>query len=236
MPAFINAPQTCSTDGPRGVGRPVEQAQHRDGVLGRRSGGHARLRRPETVARLRFEVAGTQVGGVERGMVVGQRGVAFGEPFGVVERRDVRAAGLVHRAEQALGAFLVDAGDPHGVGDDRPRIVGLAGRAVLHRVERRRRPPPRCRACACAPGRGTCRRRTPSGRGPPGREPRHPRRPRASRLSRARRPSPVVKSSAPRPSARCWCWLVVVMVSAPPGRQVRTRSHERVLLPMPSRP
>ena len=45
--------------GPCGVGGPVEQAQHRDGVLGRRSSGHARLRRPESVARLRFEVAGT---------------------------------------------------------------------------------------------------------------------------------------------------------------------------------
>ena len=55
---------------------------------------------PRLSRRFRFEVAGTQVGGVERGMVVGQqRGVAFGEPFRVVER-ETGAAGLVHRAQQ----------------------------------------------------------------------------------------------------------------------------------------
>ena len=55
-----------------------------------------------------------------------------------MERRDLSAAGMVHRAEQPLGALLVDAGNPHDVSNDRQRIVGLAGRAVLHRVELRR--------------------------------------------------------------------------------------------------
>lgn len=57
-------------------------------------------------SRIGLGVAGQIVGDLERGVVVGQCGVAVGEPFGVVERGDAGAAGLAHRAEEALGLVL----------------------------------------------------------------------------------------------------------------------------------
>ena len=117
--------------------RPVQQREQRDRVLNRGARRRARpRRRPRTVALIVGGGCGV-IGDLECGVVVGQRVLPVGEAFGVVECRDVRAACLVDRAQESLGAFFEDAGDPHRMCDHRPRIIRRAGSLGAHHVERR---------------------------------------------------------------------------------------------------
>jgi hypothetical protein len=89
------------------------------------------------LALIYFDVVVVGVGDVECRMVVRQGVLSFGEAFGVVEAGHVWTPGLMHRAQKSLAAFFGDAGDPNRVRDDRPGVVGLAGGAGTHHVERR---------------------------------------------------------------------------------------------------
>ena len=54
-----------------------------------------------------------------------------------METRVPGAACLMHRAQQPVRTVLRDAGDLHGTGDDRPRIIRPADSGGAHRLERR---------------------------------------------------------------------------------------------------
>ena len=85
----------------------------------------------------RFVVLAVGVGDEEGRVIVVQRVLAVRQTLRVMEHRVARTPGLVGRAHQPLAAFFGDAGDPHRMGDDRPRIVGGAGGLGAHHIERR---------------------------------------------------------------------------------------------------
>jgi hypothetical protein len=112
------------------LGRPPEQDKKLNRTL---NGGEYRRR---GAVRFGFGGAVSIFDRREDRVVVHDRVRSDAEPVRVVELGDVSAAGLMHGAEQSLGAFFVDAGDPYRVGDHTPRVARFVRCAGAHDVER----------------------------------------------------------------------------------------------------